>query len=205
MCILKKEKICLVLAVIMMVGLFTGCSLTVGSNKENEELKIEVKVDKELPESVVNYALDKTQSDLDYFTKELGYKMVKAELLDIEQIMTGTTSEVLAINLYKIKYRFKPENPEDIQLSGDMFLTEDYLTSDGTGHGDIYIILYKKTSSEQKDWEPVCVTNEVTMTEEYFRPGIVEKYEDMYSAAAMMNYEKHIKEKNAEKDENTGK
>lgn len=37
MCILKKEKICLILAVIMMAGLFTGCSLTVESNKENKK------------------------------------------------------------------------------------------------------------------------------------------------------------------------
>lgn len=167
-----------------------------------------VVVDAEIdaPSAVIDYAADYVQQIVDSWNEgiltdaENGLsfqhtsKLTEARIVGLTQISTGTAGLNDGLALYLLEYRLLPEDPDIIGLAGGMQMEvidgEQWLTEWGSV-GQPYLLLHYDDSGKDTVWQRICVTNTITMQEEYATPEMLEQYRDMYTAAAMELYTRH--------------
>lgn len=171
------------------------CSAGDVSSIQEVKPEIEISVSDEIissiPVAVIDYACEYTQTQLDYYTADLGYEITEAKITGITQINTGTAALDHSINLYRLEYRFLAAEPDGVMLAGGMQMDGDYITEWGSV-GQPYLLLL---CDENGNWTPICATNTLTMQEEYNTPEMLDKYGNMYTAAAMELYKRFAGER----------
>lgn len=193
MLIVKKPKTAIytLVAVLLIAAVAVGCTFT-GAKKEYEstDLSIKVEVNDSVPQAVIDYAADYTQTQLEYYTNDLGYDITEAKIVGLTQINTGTARLDNGINMYCLEYRLLAADPEEVMLVGGMQMEGDYITEWGST-GQPYLLLHWQDNDSETMWERICVTNSDIITADYGTPEMIEQYGDMYTAAAMELYKKH--------------
>lgn len=163
---------------------------------------ISVECGNTIPEAVVDYATDYTETQLSYYTDELGYEITEAKIVGLTQINTGTAGLNNGVSMYLLEYRFLPADPDEVMLVGGMKMEDDYITEWGST-GQPYLLLRWDDSGDTTSWERICVTNTDVIEQDYGTPEMLAEYGDAYTAAAMELYEKYKEGENGE-DENGG-
>ncbi len=186
-----KTALCTLLAVLLVAAVAAGCAFTGSKEAEDEPLVIQTELDGDLPADVVDYAVAHVQKELDYYTDELGYDITEAKLVGLTQIITDTAAMGIGQNLYRMEYRFRVADPDKVSPAGDMRMEGDCITEWGSG-GQPYLLMHYDDRSEGRVWTRVCVTNEDTIQQDYGTPEMLERYGDMYTAAAMELYKEYI-------------
>lgn len=103
--------------------------------------------------------------------------------------------------MYLLEYRFRAADPNEIMLAGGMRMDGDCITEWGST-GQPYLLLHWNNDGDKTVWERIGVTNTLTMQEEYSMPEMLEQYGNIYTAAAMELYAKHVGDnKNAEQSD----
>lgn len=191
-----KTAIYTLIAVILIAAVAAGCTFTGASEKpvetgETAAVSIYTEGSFDVPEDVLHYALDYTQSQLSYYTDELGYEITEAKITGLTPIDFAPTSDV-TVGLWLLEYRFLAANQDEIMLVGSMKMDGDYITEWGST-GQPYLIL-NRTGDDT--YERICVTNTLTMQEDYNTPEMLEQYGSMYAAAAMELYNSYLRNNN---------
>ncbi|NLT15899.1 MAG: hypothetical protein GXY05_16360, partial [Clostridiales bacterium] len=144
----------------------------------------------DFPQAVIDYATDYTETQLLYYTDEVGYEITEAKIVGLTQISNGTAGLDSGINMYRLEYRFLAADPGEVMLVCGMQMEDGYITEWGST-GQPHLLLHWENSGDETVWERVCVTTTLTMQEEYSTPEMLEQYGDMYTAATMELYGKY--------------
>lgn len=152
------------------------------------DIGISVEVDTDIPTAVIDYAMDYTETQLSYYTGELGYEITEAKIVGLTQINTGTAALDHSINMYLLEYRFLPANPDEVMLVGGMKMEDGYITQWGST-GQPYLLLLH---DENDDWTRICTTNTDIIEQEYGTPEMLAQYGNAYTAASMELYARYL-------------
>ena len=165
--------------------------------KENLEGSIILDVGSGLPSPVLDYAVSYTQALLGYYTNELGYAINEAKITGLTPISTGTAGTDSGINMYLLECRFRAADPAAVKLVGGMQMEGDCITEWGST-GQPYLLLRWEMINGEELWERIGATNTLTLQEEFSTPEMLEKYGNMYTAAAMELYAQHSSDSSPE-------
>ena len=146
---------------------------------------------KKVPREVSDYAVDTALLELEYLEQDCGYVFSKAEVTGITQIETGTAALDYSINLYRLEWRFRPEEGEEIMLVGGMTMENGWLTEWGST-GQPYLLMLCEENGDTRIWTRICVTNTDRIETEYGTPEMLEQYGNAYTAAAMELYHRFL-------------
>lgn len=153
-------------------------------------LPVKTEVDDKIPAAVIDYATDYTKIQLTHMD-QAGNEVTEAEIVGLTQVNTGTAWLDSGINMYLLEYRFLAADPDEVILAGGAKMEGDYITEWGST-GQPYLLLHWEREGDETFWDRICVTDTVTMLEEYSTPEMLEQYGNMYTAAAMELYSQHI-------------
>ena len=137
-----------------------------------------------VPEPVAQYALEVAQQELDYYELSCGYVFDDARITAITYIGTGTVGLWDGYNLYRLEWRFRPAEGEEILPVGGMTMEDGCITERGSA-GQPYVLVGWKQHNGYETWERICVTNTDEIETEYGTPEMIEKYGNAYTAAAV--------------------
>ncbi len=154
--------------------------------EDRERDFVELKLDlgeQKVPEPVAQYALETVQRELGYYERQLGYVFDEAKVTGITFIPTGAVGTTSGCGLYLLEYRLLPAADQEIMLVGGMTMENGWLTEWGSA-GQPYLLVYWKSSNGVDSWTPICVTNTEEIMTEYGSPEMLEKYGDVFTAAA---------------------
>ena len=144
-----------------------------------------------VPREVSDYAVDTALLELEYLEQDCGYVFSKAEVTGITQIETGTAALDHSINLYRLEWRFRPEEGEEIMLVGGMTMENGWLTEWGST-GQPYLLMLCEENGDTRKWTRICVTNTDAIEMDYGTPEMLEQYGNAYTAAAMELYSRFL-------------
>ena len=140
--------------------------------------------EQKVPDAAADFALDTANLELDYLEQTCGYVFDEAKVTAVTLIDTGTAGLREGRNLYRLEWRFLPAAGEEIMLAGGMTMEDGYLTEWGSG-GQPYLLMGWKESDGAISWERICVTNTDAIETEFGTPDMLEKYGNIYTAAAV--------------------
>lgn len=115
-------------------------------------------------------------------------RIIQARITALELINTGTAALDRSINMYRLEYRLLPERQDNIVVAGGASIEiidgQSWLT-EWSSTGQPYLLLL---CDENDSWTRIGVTSTLIMQEEYTTPEMLDKYGNMYTAAAMELY-----------------
>lgn len=176
--------------VICIAAVAVGCTFT-GAQKDASEVPITLAEGLDLPEAVSAYAREHVSRALTDCTEELGCEITGAEIVGLTPVNTGTAGETSGQDLYLLEYRLHTAHPDQVELAKGMRMEEDAIT-EWRSTGQPYLLLHWENAEGETNWEPVCVTDTATITQEYGTAEMLEEYGNAYTAAAMELYEQFV-------------
>jgi len=162
----------------------TGTNITV-----SEEISLTV------PKPVLDYALEQVEFAYAEYSSYgesqsavtgTTYTITEAKLVAIEQINTGTSSLDHSINIYEIEFHLKPSQSESVFLAGNMVLEDGWFKITKP-----YLVMLC-ISGENDTWHRLGILDPLRLTD-YAAPETLEKYGNVYTAAAMEMYSEYLK------------
>lgn len=176
--------------VICIAAVAVGCTFT-GAQKDASEVPITLAEGLDLPEAVSAYAREHVSRALTDCTEELGCEITGAEIVGLTPVNTGTAGETSGQDLYLLEYRIHTAHLDQVELAKGMRMEEDAIT-EWRSTGQPYLLLHWENAEGETNWEPVCVTDTATITQEYGTAEMLEEYGNAYTAAAMELYEQFV-------------
>lgn len=151
------------------------------------------------PTAVIDYARDYVAQEISFYHEAWPEiedasdpcRVREAKITGLTQINTGTAGLDYGINLYRLEYRLLVEGNFEGILVGGMAMDNGWLT-EWSSMGQPYLLLHYDSNGDETAWQQICVTNTLTMQEQYNTPEMLDQYGDMYTAAAMELYSSYL-------------
>jgi hypothetical protein len=170
------------------------------SGEEVAGISIGVEVEENVPQAVLDYAVDYVAQQVDFYNeigKELSgnrkYTITDAKITGLTSMNTGTASNYYWIGMWLLEYRLLPDNPENILLAGGMRMEEkdgkNWITEWGSTGQPYLLMLCIETETEI--WHRLCVTNTDTIKHDYGTKEMLESYGNEFTAASMELFRKN--------------
>lgn len=168
---------------------------------------IGVEVDEDLPDTVIDYAVDYVQQLVDkwnngeYMDSRLSVQHITlistAKITGLTRVNTGSAGLVDGVDMYLLEYRLLLQDDNEIALADGMQVEmkdgRQWLT-ERSSTGQPYLLLHWNDSGSETVWQRVCVTSTSSINSDYGTPEMLERYGNMYTAAAMELYHQFLNE-----------
>ena len=152
-----------------------------------------------LDDAVIEYAVEYVRQMITYHNElgaDGGYSIIEAHITSIEYIPVPAVGLTDGLYLYRLEYRLLADHPENVLLAGGMTMDGEWITEWGST-GQPYLLFWHDWSEGQNIWKYICATNTDVIMTEYATPEMLERYDDLYLAAAVGLYHKYLQENEA--------
>lgn len=141
-----------------------------------QPLQIEVEAGGSIPQEVIDYAVDYTRAQIAYYGAA-GCNIAEAKITGLTKI----DIEAEAAEMYLLEYRLLPSEPGSV-LPEDGTRIEDGLITERRSSGQPYLLF---SNNGKEALKRVGVTNTSAIEGQYCTPEMLDRYGDMYTAAAL--------------------
>jgi len=147
-----------------------------------------------VPQAVREYAVDYVKEQIEYYNS-LGCDISEAKITAMDTMNTGTASNTMAIEMWLLEYRLKPENTDNLNMTEGVKIEDGWLTEwNKKGQPYLLIASYYDEDEETEAWQRICVTYTQEIQQNYDTEEMLEEYGNKFTAATMELYKKYIKQ-----------
>lgn len=122
-----------------------------------------------MAEAVHDYVVERVRQAAESYSDAQGGPIVDAKVTGVTEMELDDRCAEEGLRLYRLEYRLKPTDPDEVLLPGGMTMEDGWLTEQ-TSAGQPLVLFHVSKGAEGGNgavWELVGETNTLTVTEEY--------------------------------------